>query len=321
MPLLTLCCCLQDYAPDVYATTKYTLIEISPVMAERQRQRVMHEHPVQCEVINTDILTYTDTHAPVNRACFFLAMEVLDNLPHDKVTLQNGKWYETLVQIEESHDQTLKLDEALRPVEDHLVRQTLKYFGCDLPLSVQYKINSALARKVRKLFGKDDQELHSAFIPTGSMQLLNTLRMSFPKHHLIAADFDALPAPNLDPKSPVKALDHPLSPTATSTGTLCAGNAPVVASKTTGATDSSCLYAWERSRFCSLASGCECTGTTQDHDTYLVQGGIADIFFATDFARLKKAYCSTQARKPEEVLQLSLSGGHSGVSLGNITPL
>lgn len=222
----------------MYATTKYTLIEISPVMAERQRQRVMHAHPVQCEVINTDILTYTDTHAPVTRACFFLAMEVMDNLPHDKVTLQNGKWYETLVQMEESDNQTLKLNEALRPVEDHLVRQTLKYFGCDLPLSVQYKINSALARRVRKLFGKDDQELHSAFIPTGSMQLLNTLRMSFPKHHLIAADFDALPAPNLDPKSPVKALDHPLSPTATSTGTLCAGNAPVVASKTTGATKS-----------------------------------------------------------------------------------
>jgi hypothetical protein len=40
---------------------------------------------------------------------------------------------------------------------------------------------------------------------------------------------------------------------------------------------------------------------TKDHDTYLVQGGITDIFFATDFERLKKAYCSALQRQPEEV--------------------
>ena len=42
-------------------------------------------------------------------------------------------------------------------------------------------------------------------------------------------------------------------------------------------------------------------GVTKDHDTYLVEGGIADIFFATDFARLKKAYCSSLRRQPDEV--------------------
>lgn len=42
-------------------------------------------------------------------------------------------------------------------------------------------------------------------------------------------------------------------------------------------------------------------GVTEDHDTYLVEGGIADIFFATDFAKFKKAYCSSLTRKPDEV--------------------
>lgn len=44
---------------------------------------------------------------------------------------------------------------------------------------------------------------------------------------------------------------------------------------------------------------------TEDHDTYLVEGGVADIFFATDFAKLKKAYCTTLTRKPDEVHELA----------------
>ncbi|KAG7380070.1 hypothetical protein PHYPSEUDO_007816 [Phytophthora pseudosyringae] len=269
---------LKEHAPDVYAKTKYTLVEISPVMAERQRQRVAAAHPQQCMVINQDILTFADTHAPVSSQCFFLALEVLDNLPHDKVALQNGKWLETVVKMQSAAGEatdSLVLEEATRPVKDMLIRQTLRYFGCELPLRVSFKSNSALAQRVRRMLGKDDPVLTSAFIPTGAMQLLNTLRTAFPKHHLIAADFDALPAPNLDEKSPIKAIEHPLSTTATSSGTLFAGNAPLVASKV--------------------------TGVTKDHDTYLVQGGIADIFFSTDFDRLKKAYCSALQRQPDEV--------------------
>ncbi|KAJ0402152.1 hypothetical protein ATCC90586_007938 [Pythium insidiosum] len=264
---------LRTHAPDVYEKTQYTLIEISPVMAERQRQRVLSEHPHVCTVLNTDILTFADQHAVVSEPCFFLAMEVLDNLPHDKVSLRHGKWCETVVRA--APGDGLQLVEDVRPVSDPLVRQTLEYFGCDLPLRVQYRLNNALAQRVRSLFGKNEIDLDAAFIPTGAMQLLNTLRSSFPRHHLIAADFDELPAPTLSATSSVKALHHPLSPTATSAGTLCAGNAPLVASKT--------------------------SGETEDHDTYLVAGGVADIFFATDFARLKKAYCKALGRKADEV--------------------
>ncbi|CAI5713579.1 unnamed protein product [Peronospora effusa] len=268
---------LKEQVPDVYAKTKYTLIEISPVMAERQRRRVAAAHPQQCTVLNQDILTFADTHEPVNTQCFFLALEVLDNLPHDKVTLQNGKWYETVVKMQQTSETTENpvLQEAMRPVQDKLILQTLHHFSCELPLRVSYKYNGSLAQRVRRMLNKDDPVLNSAFIPTGAMQLLNTLRTAFPKHHLIAADFDSLPGPNLDDKSPIKAIEHGLSPTATSSGTLFAGNAPLVASKV--------------------------TNVTKDHDTYLVQGGIADIFFATDFNRLKKAYCSTLQRQPHEV--------------------
>jgi hypothetical protein len=277
----------------VYAKTKYTLIEISPVMAERQRHRVMTAHPDVCTVVNTDILTFADHHDVVNEQCFFIAMEVLDNLPHDKVSLRRGKWYETIVRAaDDTNDRTsdaarLQLEEGSRPLEDPLIRLTLERFGCELPLRVQYRVNNAIAKKVRALFGKDANDLDAAFVPTGAMQLLNTLQSSFPRHHLIAADFDELPPPTLSGSSPVQPLYHALSPTSTTSGTLCAANAPLVASKT--------------------------SGETQDHDTYLVQGGVADIFFATDFARLKKAYCATLQRKPNTVSYPKCVGERFGV--------
>lgn len=317
----------QEHAPDVYARTKYTLIEISPAMAERQRARVAAAHPRQCAVINTDILTFADTHAPVTEQCFFLAMEVLDNLPHDKVALKHGKWYEAVVRMgsEQAEDAALQLVEDLRPVEDMLIRQTMRLFGCDLPLSVQYRINSSFARRVRSWVGKEEKELSAAFIPTGAMQLLNTLRSSFPRHHMIAADFDSLPAPTLDPKSPVKALHHPLSMTATSSGTLCAANAPLVASKTSGTGDA---YTTMTHVLTTLVAtpvwSVSLLGVTQDHDTYLVEGGIADIFFATDFAKLKKAYCSSLKRTPDEVRSVAWRAStrdHALTSMGGCTGL
>lgn len=225
---------LKEHMPDVYARTKYTLIEISPVMAKRQHKCVTTVHPHQCTVINQDILTFADTHAPVSSHCFFLALEVLDNLPHDKVTIKNGKWFETVVKMQSDVGIPV-LEEAIRPLNDMLIRQTLHYFGCELPLHVSYKNKSGLAQRVRHMLGKESPALTSAFIPTGAMQLLNTLRSAFPQHHLIAADFDSLPAPNLNELSDVKAIKHPLSPTATSAGALFAGNAPLVASKVTGA--------------------------------------------------------------------------------------
>ena len=230
---------LKKEVPEVYIKTKYTLIEISPVLAEQQRKRVAAVHPQQCTVLNQDILTFADVYKTVTTPCFFLALEVLDNLPHDKVTLYNNKWYETIIVQNSSKINAIMannpgLEEAKRPVQDLLIRETLRHFGCDLPLRVTYKHNGRLAQRIRCILGNNEPELTSAFIPTGAMQLLNTLRTAFPKHHLIAADFDSLPAPNLEEESPIKAINHKLSSTATSSGTLFAGNAPLVASKVTG---------------------------------------------------------------------------------------
>ncbi|RHY34676.1 hypothetical protein DYB32_000757 [Aphanomyces invadans] len=217
-----------------------------------------------------------------NDSCYFVAMEVLDNLPHDKVTQEGGQWHETWVNPK-------TLSEHHRPLTDPLIRQTLEHFPLELPLREQYKpaaryfsaqsmhsLNDRSFRFLRKALRMPEKTLHSAFVPTGAMQLLNTLKTSFPKHHLIAADFDELPAPSLDAASATHQLyNHPRSPTSTASGSLHAANAPLVASKT--------------------------AGVTFDHDTYLVEGGIADVFFSTDFIKLKHAYCQAHHRHSHEV--------------------
>ncbi|RHY98068.1 hypothetical protein DYB37_009631 [Aphanomyces astaci] len=255
---------IQEQAPALYEHTTYTLIEISPRMAARQRERIK-DHAGVATVINTDILTYSAQFPAFKDSCYFVAMEVLDNLPHDKVSQDGGEWFETWV------DPTT-LSEQRRPLADPLVRQTLDHFPVDLPLREGYK---PATRFIRKAMGMADKTLHSAFVPTGAMQLLHTLRTSFPKHHLIAADFDELPAPSLDASSSHPLFHHPRSPTSTASGPLHAANAPLVASKT--------------------------AGVTCDHDTYLVEGGIADVFFSTDFVKLKHAYCLAQHRQAHQV--------------------
>ncbi|CCI42830.1 unnamed protein product [Albugo candida] len=250
-------------------------------MASWQHERLIKHHAGHFQIMHADILTFGDQFAPIMEPCILLALEVLDNLPHDKVGYENGEWFETVVTWNRQNTQrssdsiTSTLAEAERSLQDPLILQTLEYFGCDLPLHTHHSLRTTAVGWLRKLMGEVGLEMTKAFVPTGSMQLLNTIKSCLPKHRLIAADFDSLPSPNLDSSSTKKPLYHPLSPTSLSDGTLHAANAPIVASKV--------------------------QGETVDYDTYLIQKGDVDVFFATDFNRLKNAYCRIMGRPSDSV--------------------
>jgi hypothetical protein len=101
-------------------------------------------------------------------------------------------------------------------------------------------LGAGLRRLVRWARARHPQPAHERFVPTGSLQMLDTIASRFPHHCLIAADFDKLP---------------PASPAASGPGRRPALNAPVVSSR----------------------------GGKVDHRSYLDAPGEADIFFATDF--------------------------------------
>ncbi|CAN0114883.1 unnamed protein product, partial [Phaeothamnion confervicola] len=110
---------LQRTAPDVYKHTSYTLLEVSGRLAAMQRRRAAEPHPGRCRVVEaaaedwavagmgsgtvameatprtgaaTAVATAVSegSRAEIGEIaatlpCFVLALEVLDNLPHDKV--------------------------------------------------------------------------------------------------------------------------------------------------------------------------------------------------------------------------------------------
>lgn len=102
-------------------------------------------------------------------------------------------------------------------------------------------MNTASAIIDHGSLSSDSGSNSSIFLPTGALQLFDTLHRVRPNHRVLAADFDFLPETVIQGK-----------------------NAPLVATTI--------------------------DGVTRDYGSYLVQPGVADIFFPSDFELLSRLY-------------------------------
>ena len=123
----------------------------------------------------------------------------------------------------------------------------------------------------------------ATYLPTGSMQLLHSLRAAFTKFHLFLADFDALPPPAVDERT-VADIDNIVTTYAP------AACSPLVASKDA------------------------VSRRTCDHSTYMsAQAGTADIFFPTRFESLA-------AMVKDVILQQQSCGERRSAYINTIAP-
>ena len=79
---------LRREAPATYASSKYMLVEVSERLAEAQRQRLLDEGlpSERWQVVHACAAQWAEAlEEPLPGPWFVLALEVLDNLPHDKV--------------------------------------------------------------------------------------------------------------------------------------------------------------------------------------------------------------------------------------------
>lgn len=169
---------VQRLSPEVYATLRYTNVEISAPLAEEQRAATVEHRAVQ-RVLHADA-TAASTWGPRDDApCFIIALELLDNLPHDRVVFADGVWHETWVT--QTHDGLWH--EFLRPIEDPLVSRCLDIY-------IQTAANGSLLDRIlaRAL------PTTAIFLPTVCLGLLESLAAARPQHRLILSDFDSLPA-------------------------------------------------------------------------------------------------------------------------------
>lgn len=251
-----------------------------------------------CRVVNANILEWGMSGEVDPRPCFFLGMELLDNLPHDKVA-----WVAPSAAEEESDAGTPQLCETVvvenpgggfremfRPVRDPLIRQLLTICP-ELAAMVRNRReteseeppSASLFAKMSAFFsnggggGRGDvrPEHCAAFIPTGSLRLAQALRERMPRHRAILADFDSfadITGMGGGPSATVVGgAGGPGGETAKNDESLTAFQAPIVSSRDA------------------------VSGVVTDHATYMVPLGSADIFFPTSFDRLLQlhsAVCS-----------------------------
>lgn len=173
---------------ELYQQCTYRSLEISPSLAELQRQRLRTDgHSAQrFSVTNADARHAAAWGASPGHMTYVVMCEVLDNLPHDRITLaSNGQWQQTHVK-----DGT---QEVLAPLTDPLIVECMDLLEHLLyPQRPSGFLGSFSLHLLERAMGVG-KSMDTFFIPTGALQFLHTLQHVRPQHMIIAADFDQLP--------------------------------------------------------------------------------------------------------------------------------
>jgi len=259
---------IKRQRPDLYAHVRYDIVEISPALAVKQQQWLAKAHPGKVAVHNADFLQWrTRVDGPVA----VVALEVLDNLPHDKV-IMSGTPRESWQQVSVVEDaSTGTLSESAAPLTDALTLRACALFPPQLvrhtaaftwnPVAYMSQRGVAKVKQQRAAFEIATSRQQAAFVPSGCVQLLDVLADCFPAHALLAADFAVLPLGNHD-------MDGSDDEPGSLRGCL---NSPIVSSRLPN-------------------------GELRDHTTYLVKDS-ADIYFQTDFEKLNEAWKTVTGKR------------------------
>merc|ERR1719433_2662848 len=78
---------LKEHHPEEYALCTYTVVDLSKSFCDVQKQR-LKKHK-NFKNYNMSICDWDDR---VEEECFIIGLEVLDNMPHDKVCIMKKQW-------------------------------------------------------------------------------------------------------------------------------------------------------------------------------------------------------------------------------------
>ncbi|XP_041024725.1 protein arginine methyltransferase NDUFAF7 homolog, mitochondrial isoform X1 [Juglans microcarpa x Juglans regia] len=197
----------------VYNSMTYTSVEISPSLAEIQRETVggVRSHLSKFRVECRDAADRTGWGAVEQQPCWVIMLEVLDNLPHDLIYSENqvSPWME--VWVEKQHDRET-LSELYKPLRDSLIKHCVDIIDLDKNHSSQ----SSIISKTRSIWSMVFPTPRRCWLPTGCLKLLEVLHGVLPKMSLIASDFSYLPdvkipgerAPLVSTKNGGSSLDY-----------------------------------------------------------------------------------------------------------------
>eukprot|EP00884_Botryococcus_braunii_P011350 jgi/Botrbrau1/20215/Bobra.31_1s0012.1 len=184
---LDVCNHLRDSAPDLYSGLQYRSVEISPPLAASQEARVSRLGGHSCYQVEVrDGCGREGWGGRSLDPCYVLALELLDNLPHDRLQREalRRPWLQTRLLPSTGPG---RVREVLEPVSDGLIRRCLETGDWNQRKPFWHRLLDYAAGEE----GSDDD--HVLFLPTGCQQLLETLHDARPVHCLVCVDFDRLP--------------------------------------------------------------------------------------------------------------------------------
>lgn len=184
--------CLQYLrlnAPEVYKTCTYQIVEVTrnlAIMQERRLQRYIDDGIVT--ILYGSIL---DWEGVVEEPTCVIALEVLDNMPHDRVVITEEYFFQSHVVWDEW---LKKIRYELTPLTDDLILRTGHYWqsregfrdpGGFCPKNLMHYVIDGFRRVC--VLGENQ-----IFMPTAAQRFLEVLRDYFPHHRLLVSDFDFL---------------------------------------------------------------------------------------------------------------------------------
>jgi phospholipid N-methyltransferase len=294
---------IREKHSSIYDHVQYNIIEISSSLHQIQKTRLV-KHGSHFQSHHQSIAEWNTT---VSGECFIIAMEVMDNMPHDKVVINLEK--EEYGVIEEAHvipmqgqftkygDQLYQ--EVLMACKDPYILRHLSYTGIidgmqqkmtALQNGFNYYQGMTDLRKqpniLFRAFNRITSNMKNAtpsslgtgesiiYIPTVRLMMLDVIKKYFSHHRLILADFDFLPTeePGVVNAPCVQKKFRTVIPSLHPKQLI-----NMLGKKMTGQAMS------------DIDQG-QVDYKSQSYHTYLVPKGSCDIFFATNFGELQTIY-------------------------------
>lgn len=184
------------FRPQTYRTMQYTIVEISEAMISRCRATLTKLHPQliasgQIKFVNCGIRDYphhcTDT-------VFLIMLEVLDNMPHERVYFDENQEPTGQAMVQMNSDNPDECKEVINKVLD---RSTLELFKMWRDINSQQESvdrSSKYETLVTRLY-KSMRRIHqtdNVFLPTYCYQTIQNLHKVLPQAKYILSDFDML---------------------------------------------------------------------------------------------------------------------------------
>lgn len=185
---------IRNWYPEIYARTKFKVIEISKQLASLQNSNLLRTansrgHLDHVEIVNKSVFDW-DTFVP--EPCWFLAMEVFDNFAHDAI--RYNPLTEQALQAAVMIDNEGEFYEFYLPELDPVAARFLRVRNTACEQAYNHPLRGpAWWRNIRYRLPMAPNLTQPEYIPTRLMEFFDILAAKFPHHKLLTSDFHSLP--------------------------------------------------------------------------------------------------------------------------------